>query len=242
MILEGMIAVKAAVLSKHYAIEAVYIDKDKRDHDTAFLIRACNEAQIPVQRVSRREIDGMTTGRTHGGIAASADHRSYQQLPDCLKKPAPFVALAEGVEDPFNLGYLMRALYCAGCDGLILRPRDWSQCEATILKSSAGAAAWLNVVLMDPEEAVSQCRECGLTVYAAMRKNAIPYTEADFRKPVLLCIGGEMRGLSQAVLKQSDQNIYIPYGSDFRNALNASAAAAVLGFEVLRQRSVNDIK
>ena len=75
-----------------------------------------------------------------------------------------------------------------------------------------------------------------------MRKNAIPYTEADFRKPVLLCIGGEMRGLSQAVLKQSDQNIYIPYGSDFRNALNASAAAAVLGFEVLRQRSVNDIK
>lgn len=237
MILEGMIAVKAAVLSKHYAIETVWIDQEKRDHDTAFLIRCCQQAEIPVKRVNRSEIDAMATGRTHGGIAARAQSRSYQQLSDCMQKQNPFVALAEGVEDPFNLGYLMRALYCAGCDGLILRPRDWSQCEATILKSSAGAAAWLNVVLMDPGEAAAQCKKQGLTVYAAMRKNAIPYTEADFRKPSLLCIGGEMRGLSQAVLKQADQNIYIPYGSDFRNALNASAAAAVLGFEVLRQRS-----
>lgn len=242
MILEGMIAVKSAVLSQHYTMETVYIDEDKRDHDTAFLIRACTQANIPIERKKRAEIDAMATGRTHGGIVAIAQSRSYQQLSDCLKKPAPFVALAEGVEDPFNLGYLMRALYCAGCDGLILRPRDWSQSEATILKSSAGAAAWLNVVLMDPGEAVAQCRENGLTVYSAMRRNAIPYTEADYRKPLLLCIGGEMRGLSQAVLKQTDQNIYIPYGNDFRNALNASAAAAVLGFEVLRQRGANDIK
>ena len=179
----------------------------------------------------------MASGRTHGGVIAIAKERTYQNLSDCLAKENPFLVLLEGVEDPFNAGYVMRSLYSAGCDGLIMRERDWKESEAVIVKSSAGASEYLNVIQMDPEEAVKQCREKGLYVCAAMRRDAIPYFNADFTRPLLLCIGGEMRGLSSGVLKLVDQNICIPYANDFRNALNAAGASAALGFEVLRQRS-----
>ena len=69
-----------------------------------------------------------------------------------------------------------------------------------------------------------------------MRKDAIPYFDVDYKQPILLAVGGEMRGLSKVVLDNIENNIYIPYGNDFRNALNASSAIAVLGYEVLRQR------
>ncbi len=71
---------------------------------------------------------------------------------------------------------------------------------------------------------------------SAMRKDAIEYFEADFNQPLVLAIGGEMRGLSQTVLTLSDQNVYVPYANDFRNALNASSAVAAISFEIVRQR------
>lgn len=138
---------------------------------------------------------------------------------------------------PLQQGYIMRSLYSAGCNTLIIRERDWSFVEDQILKSSAGASEYMNLVCYkDMSEAVKICKDHGLYVYAAMRKDAITYFEADFKQPILLCIGGEMRGLSSGLLKEVDQNIYIPYANDFRNALNAAGASAALGFEVVRQR------
>ncbi len=237
MRLEGMISVKAAVLSGRYGVRQVFVDAGRKDHDAAFLLARCGERKIPVQRLPRAEIDAMAAGRTHGGILADGTNRVYQTPADCLKEHAtPFFVLLEGVEDPFNLGAVMRSLYCAGCTGLFLPLRNRESAEGTILKSSAGAAAYLNVVCMDPVEAVRQCRRHGLFVYAAMRRKAIAYTQGCYTRPFLLCIGGEMRGLSAGVSEQVDQNIVIPYARDFRNALNTAAAGAVLGFEVCRQR------
>jgi 23S rRNA (guanosine2251-2'-O)-methyltransferase len=236
MIVEGNVSVKAAVLSGRYAVRQVWIDRQRQDRDTCFIERTCRDRGIPVSRESREAIDEKASGRTHGGVLAECGPRQKQELKDLLQKEKPFLMLAEGIEDPFNLGYVMRSLYACGCDGLILEERDWKEGEAVILKSSAGAAAYLDTVCMDVSEAVRQCRSHGLKILAAMRRDAIPYTEADFRQPCLLCLGGEMRGLSAGVRGQSDQNLYIPYTRSFRNALNAAAAAAVLGFEVQRQR------
>lgn len=237
MLLEGNVSVKAAILGNHRKVEKLYYDKHKNDKDLNFILHRAKEKGIPCMPLEREEINAMATGRTHGGLVAQAGPRVYQELSECMHGKTPFLVLLEGVEDPFNLGYIIRTLYSAGCDGLILPRHDWASAESTIVKSSAGAFEYLNIVMSDDlPQLVKDIKKQGIMTYAAMRKDAITYLEADYRKSCLLAIGGEMRGLSSAVRNEIEQNIYIPYANDFRNALNAASAAAVLSFEVYRQR------
>ncbi len=237
MIIEGDVSVKASLLGNKREVHVVYIDEKRHDKDVHFIERKCEEKNINVEKVSREYIESLATGHTHGGVIAEVGQRKYDNLKDVLKVENPFVVLLEGVEDPFNLGYIMRSLYSAGCNGLILRKRNWDKNESTILKSSAGAFEYLPTILSeDLEQDILLCKQNKLHVYAAMRKDAKAYFDGNYKKPVLLMIGGEMRGLSSKVLNLADENIYIPYANDFRNALNAAGAAAVLGFEVMRQR------
>lgn len=237
MLLEGNVSVKAAILGNHRKVEKLYYDKHKNDKDLNFILHRAKEKGIPCMPMEREEINAMATGRTHGGLVAQASPRVYQELSECMHGKTPFLVLLEGVEDPFNLGYIIRTLYSAGCDGLILPRHDWASAESTIVKSSAGAFEYMNIVMSDDlPQLVKDIKKQGIMTYAAMRKDAITYLEADYRKSCLLAIGGEMRGLSSAVRNEIEQNIYIPYANDFRNALNAASAAAVLSFEVYRQR------
>lgn len=237
MLLEGNVSVKAAILGNHRKVEKLYYDKHKNDKDLNFILHRAKEKGIPCMPLEREEINSMATGRTHGGLVAQAGPRVYQELSECMHGKAPFLVLLEGVEDPFNLGYIIRTLYSAGCDGLILPRHDWASAESTIVKSSAGAFEYMNIVMSDNlPQLVKDIKKQGIKTYAAMRKDAITYLEADYQKPSLIAIGGEMRGLSSAVRNEIEQNIYIPYANDFRNALNAASATAVLSFEVYRQR------
>ena len=237
MLLEGNVSVKAAILGNHRKVEKLYYDKHKNDKDLNFILHRAKEKGIPCMPLEREEINSMATGRTHGGLVAQAGPRVYQELSECMHGKTPFLVLLEGVEDPFNLGYIIRTLYSADCDGLILPRHDWASAESTIVKSSAGAFEYMNIVMSDNlPQLVKDIKKQGIKTYAAMRKDAITYLEADYQKPSLIAIGGEMRGLSSAVRNEIEQNIYIPYANDFRNALNAASAAAVLSFEVYRQR------
>ncbi len=237
MIIEGNVSVKAAILGNQRRINCVYVDEKKHDKDTMWILHRADDRQIPIQKCPREKIDSLASGKTHGGLIADCEARTYQTIDACYTD-STFLCVLEGVEDPFNLGYVMRTLYSAGCTGLIIRKRDWSQVESTIIKSSAGASEYLNVVTSDDiPSLIKQVKQKGIKCYAAMRKEAITCYEADFSQPLLLAIGGEMRGLSKSVLEQMDQNIYIPYANDFHMALNAAGASAVLAFEVLRQRN-----
>lgn len=235
--IEGKISVKAAISGGRREVDRIWMDKSLEDRDSRYIRRIAEDKGIPVELVTRPEITEKAEGKTHGGILAEVSSRRYDCLEDCLNVDIPFAAVLEGVEDPFNLGYVMRTLYSAGCSGLLVRKRDWSMAEQTILRSSAGAFDLMNVIMSkDLCRDVHELREHGLTCYAAMRRDAVVYDQADYKKPVILMIGGEMRGLSSGLLREADQNIYIPYANDFRNALNAAGAAAVLAFEVFRQR------
>ena len=236
MILEGNVSVKAAILGNRREVTKAIADQAKHDKDTSFILHRAEERGIEIVRADRQEIDSMTTGRTHGGLIAIASGRRYQTMDDLLKKDNPFFALVEGVEDPFNLGYVIRSLYSAGCDGLLLDARDWQRVEPVILKSSAGAFEYLDIVMCeDPAADLQRMKQAGVKTYAAMRKDAISYFDADLTRPLFIAVGGEMRGLSAKVRAQIEQNIYIPYANDFRNALNASGACSALAFEVMRQ-------
>lgn len=237
MIIEGNVSVKAAVLGNKRSVERVIVDEKKHDKDTFWILHRCEEKNIPVVYKTREEIDALASGKTHGGLIAECGNRQYQDISACLNEN-PFLCVLEGVEDPFNLGYVIRTLYSAGCSGLIIRNRDWSNVESTIMKSSAGASEYLDIVVSDDiPSLIKDVKKHGVKCFAAMRKDAISCFDADYTGPSLIAIGGEMRGLSKGVLEQMDQNIYIPYANDFHMALNASSATAVLAFEVLRMRN-----
>lgn len=237
---EGALSVKAVLLAQRREIQEIIIDAKKKDRDIAFIIAKAKELNVKITRKSREEIDELCTGKTHGGVLAVAGNRQYQKIESCFSSSLPFICILEGIEDPFNLGYALRTLYSAGCTGVILANRDWSHVENVIVKSSAGASEYIQIVLSDDLSQILQyCKDKGCVSYAAMRKDAVPYFDEDYNVPLVLAIGGEMRGLSTAVLTNVDKNIYIPYANDFRNALNASSAIAALSFEVVRQRRQN---
>ncbi len=236
MIIEGSLSVKAAIKGNNRIVEEVIVDKTKKDKDTHYIRKLSESLDIKVRNLDRKEIDKIAVGKSHGGILAKVSNRVYQSLESCFND-LPFVALIEGIEDPFNFGYALRSLYSAGCTGVIVKKRDWTNSEETILKSSAGAFDLINIYQTeDILEAINYAKEKKCTCLAAMRKDAVSYFEADFKQPLLIAIGGEMRGLSKVVLDNVDSNIYIPYANDFRNALNASSAVGVISYEVLRQR------
>lgn len=239
MILEGNVSVKAAVMGGKRKVNRIIADRTKHDKDTMWILHRAEEKGIEIIRTDREEIDQAASGKTHGGLIAEAEERMYQSSEDVLKKKKPFFAIVEGVEDPFNLGYVIRSLYASGCDGLFVDRRNWLNAEPVILKSSAGAFEYLDIVMSDDmSEEVRKMKKAGIRTLAAMRKDALVYTEADLKRPLMIAVGGEMRGLSSSVLKEIESNIYIPYANDFRAALNASAAVSVLSFEVMRQNGI----
>lgn len=238
MIIEGALSVKAALLNDKREVFEVIIDKSKKDRNTNFIKKITLEKDIKLSLMDRSEIEKIAIGKSHGGIIAEVSNRNYQTLKSCFNEN-PFVAIIEGIEDPFNFGYAIRSLYSAGCSGIIINDRDWSTSEATILKSSAGAFDFINIYKSDDlKEVIDYAKSKGCLCLAAMRKDAVSYFDVDYKGPVLLCVGGEMRGLSKVVLDNVDKNIYIPYGNEFRNALNASSAIAVISYEILRQRLI----
>ena len=243
MILEGSLSVKAALQNGRRKVHRLLIDEKKKDRDTGYILFLAREMNIPVERMRREDLDALAVGKTHGGVLAETDSRIYQDLSECLKTENPFIVFLEGIEDPFNLGYIARTLAAVGCNGLMMPERDFSDSESVILKSSAGASESINWVMSkQPVEDLKRLKQEGLICICAYRDQAIEMYDADFTQPVVLCIGGEMRGLSRDVLKESDVNMVIPYSTDFRNALNASSAAAAICFEAQRQRTRGEIK
>ncbi|MFV0479017.1 MAG: TrmH family RNA methyltransferase [Anaerorhabdus sp.] len=235
---EGALSTKAILLAKKRVVDVIYIDEEKKDRNTDFILQQAQKQGVVIKRVPRHEIDELCDGKTHGGIVSFAQERKYQSLDSILKqKGEHFICVLEGIEDPFNLGYALRTLYSAGCQGVILRERDWSFAEGAIVKSSAGASEYLAwVSSSDIAKDIQKCKAKGCKAIAAMRQNAVDYYDVDYTGSFVLAIGGEMRGLSRSVLSGIEQNIVIPYANDFKNALNASSAVAALSFEVVRQR------
>lgn len=235
-LVEGNISVKACILANRRDVYEVIVDEKKaKEKDTYFILKKAEERNIPVIKTTREQIDEIAQGKTHGGLIAYVGEREYQSIEDIEN---PFYAIIEGIEDPFNFGYICRSLYAAGCHGLIVPTRNYSSAVTTVTKSSAGASEYINIIPSDDiPSIVKDLQDKGIKLYCAMRSDAIVYTKADFTKGCIIALGGEKRGLSKQILSLSDQNIYIEYANDFRNALNGASATSIVAFEVLRQRS-----
>lgn len=235
MIVEGTVSVKAVLEGNKRNAQTLFIRKGKSSRDISYIKKLAIHHGITIETLDQPSFQAIATGKTNGGIALSCGIRKIETLDDLVEPKA--IALLEGIEDPFNLGYCIRSLYSFGFDALVLPERNWENATAQIIKSSAGASEKITLIFSDDLlEIIKTIKSRGFTMVAAHRADSVSLMEYTWPDHVLLAVGGEMRGLSSAVMAQVDQRIYIPYANGFRNALNASSAIAVLGYEWMRGR------
>lgn len=243
MIFEGMTSLSAlitnALSSPQNArkIYKIYVDRDKvksKQKEISFLVKNRDKCGYSIEYVSSETIDEYTTGTTHGGIIAFCGDKPLSSLPDTLPSQGFFVLL-DGIEDPYNFGYSLRSLYAAGVDGVILPERNWMNVAGIVSKSSAGTSELLPMYQGSPLAAVDLFKSFGYTVVSAGIRDSVSMYDADLKKPVLLIVGGEKRGISSDILSRSDLVVRIEYGRAFRGSLSAASAATLLAYEVFRQ-------
>ncbi len=237
MILEGATSVKAALEAQKRKVYELIIKKGKNNRNLRYIYQKAKEINVPIVYKSEDEINDLAKGKTHGGILARVGERKKEFIDDLNLSPNAFILLVEGIVDPYNFGYIVRSAFSAGCEAILMPTYHWHDLEATIVKSSAGAFEHCQLVQSDNlVNDVLKFKKQGFHILAGYRKQAIAYDEVNYQGPIVLCIGGELRGLSKNILKEVETAIYIPYANNFRNALNGASAAAVFCFEVLRQR------
>lgn len=233
ILFEGTISCKAILESKHRNCLCLYVDKKKRNKDFRYIIRLAKRRNCPVRYCFREELNDTCGHNKHGGMLLKAESKTFP----AFTNGSGFMAYIDGVEDPYNLGSICRTLYASGCRALILPKRDWSNAENTIMKASAGAFEKLTIMQIDSDETlISILSIHHIPLFCAYRNHAKSLYEMTFPDTFCLAIGGALRGLSADLIAASRQNIYIPYGSGFKNALDTASATAVMSFEILRQK------
>ncbi len=237
--LEGRISVEAALGARSRQVETVYLLRGKRDRKLGRLRAAAKTAGVALEEVDDDFFEAQAGGKSHGGVMARVGARRYLPLEALLEgAQPPFVVMLDGIEDPFNFGQAVRALYAAGVNGLVVRPRSWLSAAAVVTRASAGASEWMPTAVAETALSAAQFfREHGLTVACTARESAVSLHEADLNQATFLLIGGEKRGITRSFLDQADMRLRIPYGRSFAHSLGAAASTAVIAFELLRRRS-----
>lgn len=237
--LEGRISVEAAIRGANRDIEAIYLRAGKRDRSLSRLRKTAENATIPISKVDDEFFAANASGKSHGGVLARVGPRRFADITSLVEGgERPFIVMLDGIEDPFNFGQAVRALYAAGATGLVVRPRNWLSAAAVVTRSSAGASELLPTAVAETAlEAAEFFRQAGLLIACTARESAVSIYEADLTQATFLLIGGEKRGITRSFLDQADVRLEIPYGRSFAHSLGAAASTAVIAFEVLRQRS-----
>lgn len=203
--------------------------------------KAAAERGIPVAYVTRAELDAMCRGRVNQGVVALAEPRTYQDVDTILSVASragqkPLVVLLDGVEDPQNLGSIIRTAAAAGAHGVVFPSRRSADLTPAAVKAAAGAADHLAIAReVNLARVLDGLKEKGLWIVGADASAAQVYTEVDLTLPVGLVIGGEHQGLRRLVREKCDFLVRIPMAGPL-NSLNAAVAAAILLYEAVRQR------
>lgn len=222
-------------------IDKIFVQRGEREGSIKVLVAEAIARGIPVVEVEKQKLDMLSGGGTHQGVVAMAAQLEYSTVEDILaiaaeRGEAPFVILLDGVEDPHNLGAIIRSADVFGAHGVIIPKRRASGVTATVAKASAGALAHMAVAkVTNLTDAIKKLKENGLWIYAA-EVGGVTYTDVDYGKgPICIVLGSEGYGTSRLVLENCDFKVSIPnYGHV--NSLNVSCAAAVVLAEVSKQR------
>ncbi len=180
------------------------------------------------------EIDEVAIGTSHGGIITYCSSRSIPEVSSSDLNKNGFYIMLDGVEDPYNFGYALRSIYASGADGVILPEHNWMSAAGVVCRASAGASEMIKLMTATPEKCIEVFKSNGYKIVCADIENSVSVYDTELKKPLLLAVGGEKRGLSKIFTESADIIVRLDYGREFNSALSAASAASILAFEVLR--------
>lgn len=207
------------------------------------ILALAKERRIPVMKVEKSAIDRIAEGKAHQGVAAYVSAYAYAELEDIFRIAEergedPFVIILDNLEDPHNLGAIMRTAECAGAHGIIIPKRRACGLTEVVAKASAGAIEYMPCVkVTNIAQAIEELKERGVWV-AACDMGGQEYYKADLKGKLAVVIGSEGSGISRLVKEKCDFVVSMPMVGRI-TSLNASNAAAVIIYEVRKQRDGN---
>ncbi len=237
----GRNAVREALKSGRPA-ECLMIQRGERKGSISPIVAQCIEMKIPVKEADQKKLDFMCGHSNHQGVILVAAAKEYSSVEDIFanaesKNEQPFIIICDGLEDPHNLGAVIRSAEAAGAHGVIIPSRRSTGLGYTVGKSSAGALEYMPVArVTNINAAIDEVKKRGLWVYAA-DMDGKPYYETDMSGPVAIVVGSEGRGVGRLVKENCDVVVSIPMQGKI-NSLNASVAASILMFEVSKTRKL----
>ncbi len=205
------------------------------------IIAKCSQRGILIKEVSPQKLDALCGGVSHQGVAVMAAAHTYCQVEDMLalaeeRGESPFLILCDEIEDPHNLGAIIRTAEACGVHGVVIPKRRSASLNATVAKSASGALEYMKVARVTNLAAlIDQLKEKGLWIYGAHMEGQ-SWCGQSYAGPTALVIGSEGRGIGRLVAQRCDMLVSLPMFGKI-NSLNASVAAGVLMYEAARQRS-----
>ena len=236
----GVLPVLELLRAKARSIDKIVIAEGAREHRLSEIMETARENDILVNFAPREALNKIAgPGANHQGVAAfaaAADYASPDEILDSLGDRALLLVL-DGVEDPHNLGAVLRVADCTGVDGVLIPERRAVGLTETVAKSSAGAVEYVKVAkVANLNRLIEELKERNVWVVGTAMDAETTYTDWDWTRPTALVLGGEGKGLHRLVAENCDVLVKIPmYGKI--DSLNVSVAAGVILFEAVRQRA-----
>ncbi len=221
-------------------IDTLYVAKGELSGSVKVIAALAKEKQIPVKEVDRKKLDFMTAHSAHQGVVAAVAMKDYAEVDDIFalaqkRGEEPFVIVLDEIEDPHNLGAIIRTAECAGAHGIIIPKRRSAGLSYTVGKASAGAYEYVPVArVTNIAAAIDDLKERGCWVYGA-DMDGQTYCSCRLKGAAALVIGNEGKGLGRLVREKCDAILSLPMLGKI-NSLNASVAAGILMYEFTRQR------
>ncbi len=217
-------------------IDRLMVSYNQTSGAVAAIIAIAKSKGIPVKEVSPLKLDALCGGVNHQGVAVTFSERAYCSVEDILEKAkleskAPFIIVCDGIEDPHNLGAIIRTAECCGAHGIIIPERRSATLNATVAKSASGALEYVPVArVKNIANTIEMLKENGVWVFAA-DMDGNDFKTFDFTVPCAIVIGNEGKGVGPLVRKRCDGVVSLPMFGKI-NSLNASVAAGVLMYEI----------
>jgi 23S rRNA (guanosine2251-2'-O)-methyltransferase len=232
----GVHAVYEALTAERQPIERIHIAREAQSGKIREILELARERGVPVRKEERVVLDRLARGEVHQGIVAISGEVEYADFEVLFKKDKPLIVVLDEVEDPHNLGAVIRTAEACGVSGIVVPERHSAPLSATVVKASAGASAHIPVVrVKNLANVIDEMKERGVWVVGVDTAGTQEWTNFDYRGPIALVLGGEHRGLRRLVRQHCDALVRLPMLGKIAS-LNISVAAGVVLYEVVRQR------
>jgi len=242
-VLYGIHAVEEALRARNRPLDHIEVARERQDQRLQTVIDLAREQGITLRFTPRDQLDRLARSKSHQGIVAVVASKSYSELDELLKKKGEhtFIVVLDGIEDPHNLGALIRTADGAGVDGVVIPERRAAAVNATVSKTSAGASEHVRIArVVNVARTLDELKQKNVWLVGLDERGQQHYDQLDYNMDCAIVLGAEGHGLHDLVRKKCDYLVSIPMMGRVPS-LNVSVAGAVVMYEVARQRRSKSI-